>query len=137
MASKLGLSFEMPSETVDGMDPVAVHEAIERAAKHIRSGKGPYYLNIETYRYKGHSVSDPAKYREKSEVKDYQDRDPIKVTEKLLVDNGMATAEEIKAIKDAVKEEVAEATKFAEESNFPDPSELYTDNYSEPYPFLT
>ncbi|MEM6769854.1 MAG: pyruvate dehydrogenase (acetyl-transferring) E1 component subunit alpha [Bacteroidota bacterium] len=135
--SKLGLSFEMPSETVDGMDPVAVHEAIERAAKHIRSGKGPYYLNIETYRYKGHSVSDPAKYREKSEVKDYQDRDPIKVTVKLLVVNGMATAEEIKAIKDAVKNEVADAAKFAEESNFPDASELYTDNYSEPYPFLT
>jgi pyruvate dehydrogenase E1 component alpha subunit len=135
--SKLGLSFEMPSESVDGMDPAAVHEAFTRAAEHIRSGKGPYYLEIKTYRYKGHSVSDPAKYREKTELQEYQKRDPIKVTEALLLDNGLATVEEIKAIKDAVKVEVAEAAKFAEESPFPDASELYTANYSEPYPFLT
>ncbi len=135
--SKLGASFEMPSESVDGMDPVAVHEAFSRAAAHIRSGKGPYYLEVKTYRYKGHSVSDPAKYREKSELQEYQQRDPIKVTESLILDNGLATEEEIKAIKTSVKEEVAAAAKFAEESNFPDASELYTDNYSEPYPFLT
>ncbi|NJC27475.1 pyruvate dehydrogenase (acetyl-transferring) E1 component subunit alpha [Neolewinella antarctica] len=135
--SKLGASFEMPSETVDGMDPAAVHEAIERAAKHIRSGAGPYYLNIETYRYKGHSVSDPAKYREKDEVKEYQGRDPIKATEKLILENGLATEEEIKAIKDAVKAEVAEAEKFAEAGEYPDASELYTDNYaSEPIEFI-
>ena len=135
--TKLGASFEMPSESVDGMDPAAVHEAIQRAAEHIRAGKGPYYLNIETYRYKGHSVSDPAKYREKEEVREYQQKDPVKVTEQLILDNGLATEEDIKKIKDAVKAEVAEAAKFAEESNFPDASELYTDNYSEPYPFLT
>jgi len=135
--SKLGASFEMPSESVDGMDPAAVHEAIERAAKHIRSGKGPYYLEIKTYRYKGHSVSDPAKYREKAEVKEYQDRDPVKMTEKLILDKGLATEDEIKAIKNSVKEEVAEAAKFAEESPWPDGAELYTDNYSAPYPFLT
>jgi len=64
--SKIGLSYDMPSESVDGMDPAAVHEAIARAAEHIRSGKGPYYLEIRTYRYKGHSVSDPAKYRTKT-----------------------------------------------------------------------
>lgn len=133
----LGASFKMPSESVDGMDPVAVHEAISRAAEHIRSGKGPYYLNIETYRYKGHSVSDPAKYREKTELRQYQERDPIKVTEKLILDNGLATEEDIKKIKDAVKAEVAEAAKFAEESDYPDASELYTDNYSAPYPFLS
>ncbi|MEM9931483.1 MAG: pyruvate dehydrogenase (acetyl-transferring) E1 component subunit alpha [Bacteroidota bacterium] len=134
--SKLGASFEMPSESVDGMDPAAVHEAFSRAAEHIRSGKGPYYLEVKTYRYKGHSVSDPAKYREKSELQEYQQRDPIKVTEKLMLDNGLATADEIKAIKDSVKQEVAAAAKFAEESKFPDAAELYTDNYSEPYPFL-
>lgn len=134
---KLGASFEMPSETVDGMDPAAVHEAIQRAAEHIRAGKGPYYLNIETYRYKGHSVSDPAKYREKDEVKEYQGRDPIKVTEKLMLDNGLATEDEIKAIKDSVKAEVAEAEKFADESDYPDGSELYTDNYaSEPIEYI-
>ena len=135
--TKLGASFEMPSERVDGMDPAAVHEAIQRAAEHIRSGKGPYYLNIETYRYKGHSVSDPAKYREKDEVKEYQAKDPIKVTEKTILDNGLATEADIKAIKDAVKAEVAEAEKFADESDYPDASELYTDNYlSEPIEFI-
>ncbi|PHI18734.1 pyruvate dehydrogenase (acetyl-transferring) E1 component subunit alpha [Lewinellaceae bacterium SD302] len=135
--SKLGLSFEMPSESVDGMDPAAVHEAVTRAAKHIRSGKGPYYLEIRTYRYKGHSVSDPAKYREKTELKEYQDRDPIKMTEKTILDGKIATEAEIKEIKDAVKAEVADAFKFAEESNYPDASELYTDNYlQEDYPFI-
>ena len=135
--SKLGASFEMPSESVDGMSPEAVHEAITRAAEHIRSGKGPYYLEIKTYRYKGHSVSDPAKYREKTEVKEYQERDPIKVTEAKIIDNGLATEEEIKAIKDKIKGEIAEAAKFAEESPLPNPEDLYTDNYSEAYPFLT
>lgn len=135
--SKLGASFEMPSESVDGMDPAAVHEAIERAAKHIRSGKGPYYLNIETYRYKGHSVSDPAKYREKEEVRQYQERDPVKVTEKMILDNGLATEAEIKQIKNDVKAEVAEAAQFAEDSNYPDGKELYVDQYSAPYPFLS
>jgi len=134
---KLGLSYEMPSEAVDGMQPEAVHEAISRAAEHIRSGKGPYYLEIKTYRYKGHSVSDPAKYRTKDEVKEYKDQDPVKVTEKKLLDKKFATAEEIKAIKDAVKAEVEASVKFAEESPFPDPSELFTDNYMQKdYPFI-
>jgi pyruvate dehydrogenase E1 component alpha subunit len=135
--SKLGLSFEMPSESVDGMSPENVHEAVTRAAEHIRSGKGPYYLEIRTYRYKGHSVSDPARYREKDEVKSYQERDPVKVTERTILNNGIATQEEIKAIKDSVKKEIAEAAKFAEESPYPDGEELYADNYSQPYPFLT
>ncbi|WP_116107984.1 pyruvate dehydrogenase (acetyl-transferring) E1 component subunit alpha [Lewinella sp. IMCC34191] len=134
---KLGDSFEMPSETVDGMDPEAVHEAISRAAEHIRAGNGPYYLNIKTYRYKGHSVSDPARYREKTEVKTYQDRDPVKMTEKKILDNGIATEEEIKEIKDQVKAEIAEAAQFAADSPYPDADGLYADNYSQPYPFLT
>jgi len=134
---KLGLSYEMPSEAVDGMQPEAVHEAITRAAEHIRSGKGPYFLEIKTYRYKGHSVSDPAKYRTKDEVKEYKDQDPVKVTEKKILEKKFATAEEIKAIKDAVKAEVEACVKFAEESPFPDPSELFTDNYMQKdYPFI-
>ncbi len=136
--SKLGLSYDMPSESVDGMDPAAVHEAVTRAAKHIRSGKGPYYLEIRTYRYKGHSVSDPAKYRTKDELKTYQDRDPIKMVEKTIVDGKHATAEEIDAIKKTINAEIDEAYKFAEASPLPDPAELYTDNYlQEDYPFLT
>ncbi len=135
---KLGLSYDMPSESIDGMSPEAVHEGISRAAEHIRAGKGPYYLEIRTYRYKGHSVSDPAKYRTKDEVKEYQDRDPVKMTEKKILDNKLATVEEIDAIKNAIKQEIGEAYKFADESPYPDPSELYTDNYiQEDYPYLT
>lgn len=136
--SKLGLSYEMPTESVDGMDPVAVHEAVGRAAAHIRSGKGPFYLEIRTYRYKGHSVSDPAKYRTKEEVKEYQDRDPIKMIEKTILDGKIATKEEINAIQEEIKAEIDQAYKFADESPLPDPAELYTDNYlQEDYPFLT
>ena len=135
--SKLGLSYDMPSETVDGMTPEAVHEAVSRAAEHIRAGKGPYYLNIETYRYKGHSVSDPARYRSKDEVKDYMDRDPVKYVENKILELELATEEEIKKIKNQIKDEIAEAVEFAEQSPLPDPSELYTDNYvQEDYPFL-
>ena len=75
--AKLGLSYNMPSESVDGMSPEACHEAMTRAAEHIRAGNGPYYLEIETYRYRGHSVSDPAKYRTKEELNAYKDRDPV------------------------------------------------------------
>lgn len=134
---QLGASYSMPSESVDGMDPAAVHEAVTRAAAHIRAGKGPFFLEIKTYRYKGHSVSDPAKYRTKEEVKQYKDIDPIKTSEKILLTTYKVKPEEIKDIKNAVNAEVAAAVKFAEESKYPDPSELYTDNYSEDgYPFL-
>lgn len=135
---KIGSAFDMPSEPVDGMNPEAVHEALTRAAEHIRSGKGPYFLEIKTYRYKGHSVSDPGKYRTKEELQEYKDQDPVKMTETKILEQGIATAEEIKAIKDKIKVEIDEAVKFAEESPLPDPSELYTDNYiQDDYPFLT
>ena len=134
---KIGLSFEMPSESVDGMAPESVHEAISRAAEHIRAGNGPYFLEIRTYRYKGHSVSDPAKYRTKEEVQAYQDRDPIKVTEDKIISGKIATAAEIQAIKDLIKAEVEDAVQFAENSPYPDASELYTDNYVESdYPYI-
>jgi pyruvate dehydrogenase E1 component alpha subunit len=134
---KLGLSYDMPSEPVDGMDPETVHEAVTRAAEHIRSGKGPYLLEMNTYRYKGHSVSDPAKYRTKEEVQAYQDRDPIKRLEVKMQKEKLATEEEIKKIQTAIKKEIDAAVKFAEESDFPDPSELFTDNYlQEDYPFI-
>ena len=135
---KMGLGFEMPSEAVNGMQPESVHEAITKAAKHIRAGKGPYFLEIKTYRYKGHSVSDPAKYRSKDEVQEFKDQDPIKITENNILKLKMATQDELAAIKSAVKQEMDEAVKFAEESSYPDASELYTDNYLQrDYPFLT
>lgn len=134
---KLGLSYDMPSASVDGMDPEAVYNAVKTAAEHIRSGKGPYYLEIRTYRFKGHSVSDPGKYRSKEEVAEYKEKDPIKVIEAKLLDGGMATPEDIKAIKDMIKTEIDEAVAFAEAGEYPDPSELYTDNYVQPdYPFI-
>ncbi|MEM1219579.1 MAG: pyruvate dehydrogenase (acetyl-transferring) E1 component subunit alpha [Bacteroidota bacterium] len=134
---KLGSSFDMPSEAVNGMDPSEVYEAVKRAAEHIRSGKGPYFLEIRTYRYKGHSVSDPAKYRTKEEVQEYKDQDPIKMMERKLEENGTDPAA-IKEIKDKIKAEIDAAVKFAEESDYPDPSDLYEDNYiQEDYPFLT
>lgn len=134
---RLGDGYGMPNKAVDGMNPESVHEAISEAAEHIRAGNGPYFLEIKTYRYKGHSVSDPAKYRTKEEVKEYKDIDPIKVTEKKILDNKLATEEEIKAIKDKIKALVDEAVEFAENSKYPDPQELFTDNYvQEDYPYL-
>ncbi len=135
---KIGSAFDMPSEPVDGMDPVAVHEAFLKAAKHIRAGKGPYYLEIKTYRYKGHSVSDPAKYRTKDELNEYKAKDPVIVIEDRIVKEKIATQKELDKIKDAIKAEVDEAYTFADESAYPDPSALYEDNYiQEDYPFLT
>ncbi|HFA48374.1 MAG TPA: pyruvate dehydrogenase (acetyl-transferring) E1 component subunit alpha [Bacteroidetes bacterium] len=134
---KLGDAYDMPSEAVDGMRPEAVHEAVSKAAKHIRSGKGPYFLEIKTYRYKGHSVSDPGTYRTREELKSYMELDPIKVTEKNIIVNKIASQDEILAIKAKIKEEIAAAVKFAEESAFPDGSELYADNYMQKdYPFM-
>jgi len=135
---KVGNAFEMPNEAVDGMKPEAVHEALARAAEHIRAGNGPYFLEIKTYRYKGHSVSDPQKYRTKDELNEYKDQDPIKIVEATMLKEKMATEDDIKAIKVKIKAEIEEAVKFAEESPYPDPSELYDDNYlQEDFPFTT
>ncbi len=134
---KLGASYDIPSEPVDGMDPAAVHEAVSRAAEYIRAGNGPYFLEVRTYRYKGHSVSDPAKYRTKEEVEAYKERDPIKRIESALLEKGIATEAEIQAIRDKVKEEVEDSVRFAEASPYPDGSALYEDNYVQAdYPFI-
>ncbi|MBX2928654.1 MAG: pyruvate dehydrogenase (acetyl-transferring) E1 component subunit alpha [Saprospiraceae bacterium] len=134
---KLGLSYDMPSEAVDGMNPESVHDAVTRAAEHIRAGKGPYYLEIRTYRYKGHSVSDPAKYRTKEEVESFKERDPIKMTEATILEKGIATQEELQVIRDRVKAEIEDCVRFAEESPYPDASALYEDNYTQAdYPYI-
>jgi pyruvate dehydrogenase E1 component alpha subunit len=134
---KLGLGYDMPSEPVDGMNVEAVHEAMTKAVKHIRSGKGPYFLEIKTYRYKGHSVSDPATYRSRDEVNEYKDKDPIKNLEATILDQKIADKDEIKAIKDDIKKEIKSALEYADEAEFPDAKELYTHNYvQEDYPFI-
>ncbi|MBK9149956.1 MAG: pyruvate dehydrogenase (acetyl-transferring) E1 component subunit alpha [Saprospiraceae bacterium] len=135
---KIGLAFDMPSEPVDGMDPEAVHEALLRAAEHIRAGKGPYYLEIKTYRYRGHSVSDPAKYRTKEELEAYKEKDPVFMIQDKMLSQGIATQAEIQQIIDAIDLEIDQAMDFAEKSDYPLPSELYEDNYVQPdYPFIT
>jgi len=135
---KLGHSYEMPSEAVDGMSCESVHEAMEKAVNHARSGNGPYLLEVNTYRYKGHSMSDPAKYRSKEEVDEYKSKDPIEQVLKTIRDNKFATEKEIEAINEEIKNTVDDSVQFAEESPYPDPSELYKDVYVQSdYPYIT
>jgi pyruvate dehydrogenase E1 component alpha subunit len=135
--SKLGASFEMPSETVDGMRPEAVAEAIARAAARARAGEGPTLLDIKTYRYKGHSMSDPQKYRTKEEVAEYQNQDPIEHVLRMIRDNKWMTEAEIEAVEGDVKKVVEEAVQFAEESPLPEAAELYKDVYTQTdYPYV-
>ena len=135
---KLADAYDMPGDSVDGMDPEAVHEAVARAVKRARAGEGPTLLEMKTYRYKGHSMSDPQKYRTKEEVEQYKERDPIEVVrEKLSKGFGVSEAE-IEEIHDRVKLEVEESVRFAEESPWPDDDELLKDVYVQPdYPFIT
>ena len=135
--SKIGDSYEMPSEVVDGMTVEAVHEAIDRASAHCRAGKGPYLLDIRTYRYKGHSMSDPQKYRSKDEVAEWKSKDPIEKVLKIIKEKKYATEKQIEAIQKKVKDLVEESVKFAEESPMPEAGELYKDVYvEEDYPFV-
>lgn len=135
--SKLGLSYEMPSEVVDGMRPEAVADAIARAAERGRKGEGPTLLDIRTYRYKGHSMSDPQYYRTKEEVKEYQEQDPIEHVLRVIQENKWLKENDIKAIQQEVKDLVEESVKFAEESPLPDASELYKDVYmQQDYPYV-
>mgnify|MGYP005852187935 CR=1 FL=1 len=134
----LGEAYDMPSAPVDAMNPENVHVAVEEAADRARKGDGPSLLEFRTYRYKGHSMSDPAKYRTKDELSDYKDRDPIEYVRSVLLDKKWATEDELKEIDNKIKEEVKECVKFAEESPYPDPSEAYKDVYvQEDYPFIT
>ncbi|MDP3855734.1 pyruvate dehydrogenase (acetyl-transferring) E1 component subunit alpha [Phenylobacterium sp.] len=129
---KRGASFLIPGEEVDGMDVLAVKAAAGKAAAHARSGKGPYILEMKTYRYRGHSMSDPAKYRTRDEVDEVRKtRDPIDHAQELLTKRGWADEVALKAIDAEVKRIVADAAEFARTSPEPDPSELYTDVYLE------
>ncbi len=130
-----GASFGIPGEEVDGMDVLAVKAAGEKAVKHCRAGKGPYILEVMTYRYRGHSMSDPAKYRSRDEVqKIREERDAIEHVRELLVSGKHATEDELKEIDKEVKGIVNESAEFAKESPEPDPSELYTDILAEDLP---
>ncbi len=127
-----GKAFGIPGEAVDGMDVLAVKAAGEKAVKHCRAGKGPYILEIKTYRYRGHSMSDPAKYRTREEVqKVREERDPIDHVRQILLTGKHATEEDLKAVDREIKETVNEAAEFAKQSPEPAISELWTDIYAE------
>ncbi len=135
--SKIGDSYEMPSQSVNGMSPEAVHEAVEEAADRARRGDGPTLLDIRTYRYKGHSMSDPQKYRTKDEVAEYQAQDPIEHCLEVIKENKFLSEKEITEIQDWVKKEVQESIEFAENSPYPEAHELYEDVYmQEDYPYI-
>ena len=126
-----GLAFGIPGEAVDGMDVLAVKEASERATAHCRAGKGPYILEVKTYRYRGHSMSDPAKYRTREEVqKMREERDPIEGARSMLLTGKHATEDDLKAIDKEIKAIVNESAEFAKTSPEPALEELWTDIYA-------
>lgn len=135
---KIGLAYDMPCAAVDGMQCETVHEAIAEAADRARKGEGPTFLEIRTYRYRGHSMSDPAKYRTKEEVEEYKKKDPIEIVKATILKNKFADEKWFDEVEAKVEAEVADAVEFSENSPFPDPSAIYEDVYAEPnYPFIT
>lgn len=134
---QLGEAYAMPSEAVDAMKVEHVHHAVEKAAERARQGDGPTLLEFRTYRYKGHSMSDPAKYRTKEELEEYKKQDPIEQVKHVILKKKYAAEEELKEVDKQFKDQIMEAVTFAEESDFPPASDAYTDIYSEPnYPYL-
>jgi pyruvate dehydrogenase E1 component alpha subunit len=134
---KVGLSYEMPSKAVDGMTCEAVHEAIEEAVARARKGEGPTLLEMKTYRYKGHSMSDAQTYRTKEEVKEYQAQDPIEKVLATIKKNKWMSDADIEAAEKKVEDIVAESVQFGEESPYPTADELYKDVYEQgDYPYI-
>lgn len=135
--SKLGSAYDMPSYSVNGMKVTAVADAMEEAVARARSGQGPTLLEMRTYRYKGHSMSDPAKYRTKEELNEYKDQDPIVEVLAEIKENNWATEKQLKDIEKRVVALVDESVKFAEDSPYPEDDAIYTDVYAqEDYPFI-
>ncbi len=134
---KLADAYDMPSDKVDGMTPELVHEGVARAVKRARDGEGPTLLEMKTYRYRGHSVSDPQKYRSKDEVEEYKDQDPIIKVRKTILENNFATEAALQEIDEKINGIVEASVKFAEDSPWPDDSEVLKDVYiDQNYPFI-
>ncbi|UCH60420.1 MAG: pyruvate dehydrogenase (acetyl-transferring) E1 component subunit alpha, partial [Anaerolineales bacterium] len=123
--------YGIPNSRVDGMDIIKVREASLEALNQVRSGKGPYFLEIITYRFRGHSMGDPERYRPSDEVKKWQENDPIGIYRRYLIDQEISTAEELDQIDKKVEVEVVEATEFAESSPEPEPEDLFKHVYYE------
>lgn len=136
--STLGEAYDMPSFSVDAMKCEPVHDAVKEAASRARKGEGPTFLEMCTYRYKGHSMSDPQKYRTKEEVEEYKKLDPIETTLAVILGKKYATQQRIDEINSGIDQEIDECVRFAEDSPYPDDNELYQDIYAEAdYPFMT
>lgn len=134
---KSGLSYNIPSEPVDAMNVIKVHRAVAKAAKRARDGEGPTLLEFRTYRYKGHSMSDPAKYRSKEEVESYKDQDPIEQVKKMVLTKKILKQDDIDTIDQQIKDQVKKSVEFSENSPYPEPEEAYNDIYvQKDYPFL-
>ncbi|NQX76743.1 pyruvate dehydrogenase (acetyl-transferring) E1 component subunit alpha [Gilvibacter sp.] len=134
---KLGLGYEMPCKAIDGMKPDVVAREMDEAIERARSGGGPTFLEIRTYRYRGHSMSDAQHYRTKEEVERMRDEDPISYVLDIIYKKKYATEDEIAKIDKRVKDKVAECEKFAEDSPYPDKNVMYDVVYEqEDYPFL-
>ncbi len=130
-------SFHMPNKEVDGMNPDECYKAFMEAAERARTGKGPTLLDINTYRYKGHSMSDPQKYRTKEEVEQYKEQDPISYVKNIIDKNKWMSEADYKKVADEVKALVEESVKFAEESPAPTLDELYKEVYvQKDYPYI-
>ncbi len=130
--SRRGEGFDIPGEQVDGMDVRLVHDATRRAIEHIRGGGGPYILEMLTYRYRGHSMSDPAKYRSKDEVTTMRaEHDPIEQVKARILEKRYGTEESLKQVEADVRAIVTEASDFATSDTEPDVAELWTDIYAE------
>ena len=133
---KIGSAYEMPSEPIDGMDCEAVHESIEKAAKRAREGDGPTFLEMKTYRYRGHSMSDPGHYRTKEELKSFREDDPIGKVKVTILKKKYATEKELTALENEQDKLIEESVEFAENSPYPSADELHKDVYVGDYPFL-
>lgn len=134
---KLGLGYDIPSAPVDAMNVINVHQAISKAAKRARKGDGPSLLEFRTYRYKGHSMSDPANYRSKEELENYKDKDPIEQVKNILLNKNILSQEEIESVDKNIKEQVKKSVEFAEKSPYPNKEEIFSDIYvQKDYPFI-
>ena len=134
---KSGLSYNRPSEPVDAMNVIKVHRAISKAAHLARSGGGPSLLEFRTYRFKGHSMSDPAKYRSKEELESYKDRDPIEQVKKMILSKKILSKDDIDIIDKKIKDQIKNSVEFSEKSPYPGKEDVYTDIYvQKDYPFL-
>jgi pyruvate dehydrogenase E1 component alpha subunit len=125
-------AYEIASEFVDGMDVIAMRRATQRAVERARKHSLPTLIEARTYRYMGHSMSDPGKYRTRAEIEKYQERDPIKLFRAKLEENDLLTEDDVKQLEEQIREQVERAVKFADDSPYPQPEELTTDIYANP-----